>query len=401
MQNRLYGLSHLQELKELTFDNFEPRGRFGLSPQQADTLELAFNKSRQLAQSHDGWLLLQGKNGCGKTHLAAAIANFAVEVGVPTLFITVPDLLDSLRFAYQDPEETFEERFEKIRRSNLLVLDDFGTQNATAWAQEKLFQILNYRYVNRLPTVVTTNLSLNQIEDRIQSRLRDPELVTHITILAPDHRDPTGDSGTGAAKPLLNRLRKHSFSNFSTREDESGLSDRDLESLSKAFHAAHKFAEKPQGWLLFSGPHGCGKTHLAAAIANQRDGLGFSPFFISTPDLMDFIRETFNPDSPVSYSERFDEIRTTSLLILDDLGALSKSAWVREKLYQILNYRYDDELPTVMTTAHTVKELDPRIQSRLLDARLCKVYPITVPSFRGMTDKPFKVVKKGKRKRRS
>ena len=57
------------------------------------------------------------------------------------------------------------------------MIDDLGTQNATPWAQEKLYQIFNYRYVNRLPTVVTTNQPLEEIEGRIHSRLRDPELV--------------------------------------------------------------------------------------------------------------------------------------------------------------------------------------------------------------------------------
>ena len=63
-------------------------------------------------------------------------------MGVPTLFLTVPDLLDTLRFAYNDEDTTFEERFDEIRNAKLLVLDDFGTQNATGWAQEKLFQII-------------------------------------------------------------------------------------------------------------------------------------------------------------------------------------------------------------------------------------------------------------------
>ena len=56
----------------------------------------------------NGWLLLLGGYGGGKTHLAAGIANFAVGMGVPTLFLTVPDLLDWLRFAYDDPDSTFE-----------------------------------------------------------------------------------------------------------------------------------------------------------------------------------------------------------------------------------------------------------------------------------------------------
>jgi DNA replication protein DnaC len=83
-----------------------------------------------------------------------------------------------------------------------LVLDDFGTQNATAWAQEKLFQILNHRYINRLPTVVTTNLDLLDIEDRIASRLKDPELVVYVYIDATDFRNPTDDTGGSETSSL-------------------------------------------------------------------------------------------------------------------------------------------------------------------------------------------------------
>jgi DNA replication protein DnaC len=146
IHQRLFSLSHLNELNHLTFDNFQPRRRRGYWPAQAESMERASNPAMQFAQSLNGWLLLQGKNGCGKTHLAAAIANQVVNSGVPTLFLTVPDLLDNLRFAYQDPDATFEERFEDVLNSPLLVLDDFGTQNATSWAQEKLFQIVNFRY---------------------------------------------------------------------------------------------------------------------------------------------------------------------------------------------------------------------------------------------------------------
>ena len=84
--------------------DFQPRGQIGLGPRQANSLEQAFNHAQQFSQSLEGWLLLQGGYGGGKTHLAAAIANFSVSLGIPTLFITVPDLLNSLRFAYQNPE---------------------------------------------------------------------------------------------------------------------------------------------------------------------------------------------------------------------------------------------------------------------------------------------------------
>lgn len=383
---RLYALSNLDELRHLTFENFQPRGRLALSPSQAQSLEAAYNSSRRFAETLEGWLLIEGPFGCGKTHLAAAIANFAVGVGVPTLFLTVPDLLDSLRFAYDDPQASFEERFEEIRQAPLLVMDDFGTQNATGWAREKLFQILNYRYVNRLPTVITTNLALEEIEDRLRSRLLDPELVTRLSIDATDYRNPMEDTRHHDFSSLA-LLHDRTFGNFSDRKGE-GLQPRDLESLEKAFHAAFHFAEEPRGWLVLTGPYGCGKTHLAAAIANYRAGLGRPPLLVVVPDLLDHLRATFSPESPVRFDRRFEEVRSAPLLILDDLGTQSMTPWVREKLYQLFNYRYIAELPTVITTADNLEEIDPRLRSRMLDRRLCAIYGITAPAYRGAAPRP-------------
>ena len=388
VHRRLFALSNLDELRNLTFENFQPHGRIGLGPHQVDSLERAYNHARQFAQTLNGWLFIEGPYGCGKTHLAAAIANFAVGLGVSTLFLTVPDLLDALRFAYSDPEATFEERFEEIRRSPLLVLDDFGTQNATAWAQEKLFQILNYRYINRLPTVVTTNLELGQIEGRIRSRLEDPELVTRVQIVAPDFRQPADDTGHPELSSL-DLLRDRTFGNFSDRRGE-GLLAKELQTLEKAFQAAFKFAENPKGWLVLSGPSFCGKTHLAAAIANYRASLGDPPLFVEVSDLLGHLRATFSPESTVRFDRRFEEVRTAHLLILDDLGTQAMSPWVREKLYQLFNYRYNAKLPTVMTTSETLDEIDPRLRSRMLDKRLCTVYGITVPAYRGIRSKEGK-----------
>lgn len=382
-RSRLFRMSSLEALNELRFENFEKRGRVGLGQLQGDSIENGFNQALNFAQNREGWLLLMGRYGCGKTHLAAAIANHVIEEDISTIFLTVPDLLDWLRYAYSSSgmEISFEERFEEIREIPLLILDDFGTQNATAWAQEKIFQIMNHRYVNHLPTVVTSNNPITDFEGRIRSRLQDPNLVTVVKILAPDYRNPTDDTG----HPELSTLALHSrqtFGNFSLRQHEKILAES-LRDLKDAFEAARNFAEHPKGWLLLTGPYGSGKTHLAAAIGNYQAGLGFPPLMVSVPDLLDHLRATFSPNSAVSLDRRFEEIRTARLLILDDLGTQSATPWAREKLYQLFNHRYNAELPTVITTSSTPEELDPRLYSRMQDNRICNVLILPVPAYRG------------------
>lgn len=387
-QQRLFRLSNLDYFREMTFESFNPAGQVGLGESQLKSLKYAFSQSQHFAQNLKGWLLLMGAYGCGKTHLAAAIANFAVELGVPTLFLTVPDLLDWLRFSYDSPEATFEQRFNEIRNIGLLVLDDLGTQNATPWAQEKLYQIINHRYAAKLPVVVTSNLDLDEIDGRIRSRLQDPELVTPVKINAPDFRSPVVDS----SHPALSSLQLHgarNFGNFSLRDNEK-LPVDEQKSLEKAFRSAQQFAERPRGWIVFLGTYGTGKTHLAASIGNYRHALGESPMFVVVPDLLDHLRSTFSPTSTVSYDSLFEEVRTCRLLILDDLGTQSATPWAKEKLYQILNYRYNAELPTVITTSMLFDDIDPRIRSRMLDKRLCDIIAIAAPSYRnmGLAEKP-------------
>src|ERR1044071_461867 len=111
------------------------------------------------------------------------MANARIDSGQPTLFVVVPDLLDHLRSAYApDSQVTYDELFDAVRSSPLLILDDFGTQSATPWAMEKLFQLFNARYNSRLPTVVTTNRALDDFDERLRVRLTDSDLprICHV-----------------------------------------------------------------------------------------------------------------------------------------------------------------------------------------------------------------------------
>jgi DNA replication protein DnaC len=125
------------------------------------------------------WLVLVGPVGTGKTHLMMAVGNAALDADIPTLFAPVPDLLDYLRQTF-DPRNhlSYEEFFERLKSIDLLLLDDLGTEASTPWANEKLFQLLNARYVKRLPTVITLNSQAwALLDERLQSRLSDADLV--------------------------------------------------------------------------------------------------------------------------------------------------------------------------------------------------------------------------------
>ena len=376
--NRLRAVSNLEHLGRMTFESFVPEG-IGLPPDRAANLRLAFDLAEQYADKPSGWLVLFGGFGCGKTHLAAAIANRAIGRGHAVLFIVVPDLLDYLRATFgPNSPVSYDERFEEVRNAPLLILDDLGTQSSTAWAQEKLFQILNHRYNAHLPTVITSNRRLEDIDLRIRSRMVDPDVATLVTILAPDFRRSGVDQDQSDLSSLA-LLADMTFEDWDPRND---LPPDERANLRRAFDLCRGFAEQPEGWLVLSGDYGCGKTHLAAAIANHRSRAGRPVLFIVVPDLLDHLRATFGPHSTVSYDQRFEEVRRAPLLILDDLGTQSASSWAREKLFQLFNYRYNARLPTVITMAQTIDEVDERLRTRMLDLGRCTVFAILAPSYR-------------------
>ena len=383
---RLYSISNLDAYRDMTFESFDISG-LNNKNEVNNTLEVAFNTTQNYARHLNGWLLLMGSYGCGKTHLAAAVANEVVSMGVQTLFLTVPDLLDWLRYSFSSEESSYESRFEEIKNIRFLVLDDFGTQNTTPWAREKLFQIINHRYTHKLPTIVTTNIGLNEIDERVSSRLQDRELVIKLQIDAPDFRNPLMDTNPSPISSLAHISDHRTFDKFSARKNEK-LPVDEQNSLDNAFFAAQQFAEKPDGWLVFMGTYGTGKTHLAAAIGHYRAAMGDEPIFAVVPDLLDHLRATFSPSSSASYDSVFAQVRTARLLVLDDLGTQSATPWAREKLYQVLNYRYETRLPTVITTSSTLDEIDPRIRSRMLDERVCRVFKIIVPPYKTRAAKP-------------
>ncbi len=379
--DRLLAYSNIGPLARLTFGALMTRGR-SPNPRDQELYRRCVDDAKAFAESPDGWLVLSGASGCGKTHIAAAIVNRMVERGEPALFVVVPDLLDHLRAAYSPGAEVgYDELFERVRNAPVLVLDDLGTQSPTPWAQEKLFQLINHRFNARLPTVVTTNTAPEQFDERLRTRLTDAG-VARVYVL--EARRPSELRQLDVLDHAL--IREMTFERFDTRAVHLPADER--KRLENGYRQALAFAEQPDGWLLLMGPHGAGKTHLAAAIANYRRARGDAPRFVVVPDLLDYLRRGFSADDPRGSHDAFDEMKTAPLLILDDLDTQTNIAWVRDRLFQLLNYRHTARLPTVITTALTLDQLGDRLASRLTDASVCSVILLGAPPSIDETPRP-------------
>ena len=110
------------------------------------------------------------------THLAVAVMNeLMTRKRVPSLFVTVPELLDNMRGAYNDPGRDIDEWMDSVKNADLLLLDDLGAERANEWVRERIFVIVNHRYREELPTIFTSNIGPRdlaaQLGERTASRI--------------------------------------------------------------------------------------------------------------------------------------------------------------------------------------------------------------------------------------
>ena len=400
-QNNLES-SNIKGYERMTFDTFMIPSEESneLYDTERNILQDAKDKAKSFAEEPEGWLFFTGIYGTGKTHLAAAIANYALSNGRQIIFQPVPDLLDELRASYGNSNASYEESIEKIRTIPLLILDDLGAQNATDWAEEKLYQIFNYRYVNRLPTVITSNISLSRIDGRIVSRLGDRDFTQIIKMEVPSYRTKQriNDYEDNISILHLKKLKEQTFENFDLRRKLGGEAAAQLR---MAFDKSKSFAEDTHGWLVLAGPSGIGKMHLAAAVGNKCKGDGDQVFFVTAPDLLDYLKATYSPYSVMTYDALFDKIRKSEVMILNYLDTMNATPWAKEKIYQILNYRYQAKLPTMITLQKPVKEVDQNIRSRLADKSFCTIVNMfNVPMYFADPDEDVENMRKSRTGRR-
>lgn len=152
---RLLGNSGIKRrFQQRTFPNFrcdtpERRKNYQIAKEYADNF--AYHKARG-----DG-LYIEGTNGTGKTHLAAAIALQLIHEGIPVICKTSSDLLMDIRRTFDGGSVNEAQVLDIYKRVDLLIIDDLGKEQCSDWSMSTLYSILNDRYEDMKPTIVTTN----------------------------------------------------------------------------------------------------------------------------------------------------------------------------------------------------------------------------------------------------
>lgn len=138
---------------------------------RVDAIMFADNYFKNYGSKDLKGLYLYGNFGTGKTYLVSALFNELAKKGVKSAIVYYPDFLRELKSSFQNKSEednSFADKYNYIKNIPLLLLDDIGAENVTAWGRDEILgTILQYRMNEELPTFFTSNLSLSELESHL------------------------------------------------------------------------------------------------------------------------------------------------------------------------------------------------------------------------------------------
>ena len=144
---------------------------------------------------------------------------------------------------------------------------------------------------------------------------------------------------------------------FADKTFENWNKDYGYKEMSMVKAYADNYLEQDGRGLCIIGTPGTGKTHLAIAAARQiSENYRRTVRFVTWNDLLQQIRESFQTREPV-----YEKYKTADLLVIDDWGKTKDSEWTAEIVFGLINYRYENMLPTILTSNNTYEELTKRM----------------------------------------
>lgn len=173
--NNIYKQNYVgRKFQEKNFENFNINSGNEIAVEVAKDYT---NKS--IAEMQNKGLIITGKSGLGKTHLAASIANKLIENDKIVLMGRLTMLLDMIKETFRDNTKSENELIELYSNVDMIIIDDLGTEKISQWALEKLYTIIENRNENRLPIIITTRFDKQGLIERF-SQSQDEQLVDAI-----------------------------------------------------------------------------------------------------------------------------------------------------------------------------------------------------------------------------
>lgn len=176
--NKLLGQSGIKKrFLQRTFRNFRCD-----TPGRTQNYKIAKDYADNFLQHRakgDG-LYIEGTNGTGKTHLAAAIALQLIDEGIPVICKTSSDLFGDIKRAFDKEDVKEYEVLNIYKNVDLLIIDDLGKEQCSDWSMSTLYSILNDRYEDMKPTIVTTNYNTDDLVNALTPKGYDNTKVVAI-----------------------------------------------------------------------------------------------------------------------------------------------------------------------------------------------------------------------------
>lgn len=111
--------------------------------------------------------MFQGGSGLGKTHLSLAIAKEVIDNGYGVVYASAPDILSKLESERFNDDKSTDATENLLKECDLLIIDDLGTEFLTQFTLSKIYNIINTRMLLKKPIIISTNLTLKELENPI------------------------------------------------------------------------------------------------------------------------------------------------------------------------------------------------------------------------------------------